>query len=207
MVFGGQLQPGELLPSRKELAEQFEVGISTIHEAIKSLAAVGLVDSRPGKGTWVRHDALDVVLPPSLIINRFGQIDVESIYEARLMLEVTLAELAAQRAAPEEVAAMWAALEASQAVMADDEAFMKADWDFHMAVAKAARNVLIESFYHLSRQLLREFIQDAISLPGVREQASQLHIQQAKAIEQHDVERARQIAQDHMLYIKERMML
>jgi GntR family transcriptional repressor for pyruvate dehydrogenase complex len=207
MVFGGQLQPGELLPSRKELAEQFDVGISTIHEAIKSLAAVGLVDSRPGKGTWIRHDALDVVLPPSLITSRFGQIDVESIYEARLMLEVTLAELAAQRATPEDVAAMWAALEASQAVMADDEAFMKADWDFHMAVAKAARNVLIESFYHLSRQLLREFIQDAISLPGVREEASQLHIQQAKAIEQHDVERARQIALDHMLYVKERMML
>jgi DNA-binding FadR family transcriptional regulator len=207
MVLSGQLEPGDFLPSRKELAEQFGVGISTIHEAIKSLDAVGLVDSRPGKGTWIRQDALDGVLHPSLITNRFGQIDAETIYEARLMLEVTLAELAAQRATPEDVAAMRAALETSQAVIADDEAFLQADWDFHMAVAKAARNILIESFYHLSRRLLQEFIQDAISLPRVREEASQLHIEQVKAIEQHDVERARQIALDHMLYVKDRMML
>ncbi len=207
MVLSGQLAPGDFLPSRKELAQQFGVGISTIHEAIKSLDAVGLVDSRPGKGTWIRQDALDGVLHPSLITNRFGQIDAETIYEARLMLEVTLAELAAQRATPEDVAAMRAALETSQAVIADDEAFLQADWDFHMAVAKAARNILIESFYHLSRRLLQEFIQDAISLPRVREEASQLHIEQVKAIEQHDVERARQIALDHMLYVKDRMML
>jgi DNA-binding FadR family transcriptional regulator len=207
MVLSGQLEPGDFLPSRKELAEQFGVGISTIHEAIKSLDAVGLVDSRPGKGTWIRQDALDGVLHPSLITNRFGQIDAETIYEARLMLEVTLAELAAQRATPEDVAAMRAALETSQAVIADDEAFLQADWDFHMAVAKAARNILIESFYHLSRRLLQEFIQDAISLPRVREEASQLHIEQVEAIEQHDVELARQIALDHMLYVKDRMML
>ncbi len=52
---------------------------------------------------------------PSLITNRFGQIDVETIYEAPLMLEVTMAELAAQRAMPEEVAAS----ESSQSVVAD----------------------------------------------------------------------------------------
>lgn len=207
MILGGQLQPGELLPARKELADQFGVGISTIHEAIKSLAVVGLVDSRPGKGTWVRHDALESVIHPSIITNRFGQIDAETIYEARLMLEVTLAELAAQRATPEDVEAMWVALKTGQAVMADDNAFLRADWDFHMSVAKAAHNVLIESFYHLSRKLLQGFIQEAISLPGVREEASQLHIEQARAIEQHDVEKARQIALNHMLYVKERMLI
>ena len=207
MVYSGELQPGEFLPSRKELAEQFDVGISTIHEAIKSLAAVGLVDSRPGKGTWIRPGALENVIDPSLITNRFGQVDVETIYEARLMLEVELAGLAAQRATSEDIQAMWAALEASQSVMSDDQEFMKADWDFHMAVAKAARNVLIESFYHLSRQLLREFIQDAIGRPGVREEALQLHIEQAKAIERHDVARARDIAHGHMLYVKDRMLL
>lgn len=207
MVFNGQLQPGEYLPSRRELAEQYGVGISTIHEAIQSLATVGLVDSRPGKGTWIRHDALDSVIHPSVITNRFGQIDVEAIYEARLMLEVTLAELAAQRATPEDVEAMWAALESGQEMMANDEAFLRADWDFHMAVANAAHNILIESFYHLSRKLLQDFIKEAISLPGVREQASGLHVEQAKAIEQHDVEKARQIALDHMLYVKDRMLI
>ena len=57
MIFTGQIKPGELLPTRKELAAQFGVGIATVHEAIKSLGAVGLVESRPGKGTWVSHNA------------------------------------------------------------------------------------------------------------------------------------------------------
>ena len=100
MIFSGQIKPGELLPPRKELAARFGVGTSTIHAAVKSLDAVGLLESRPGKGTWVRHDALDSVIRPAIITNRFGQIDVETIYEARLMLEVSLAEMAAQKATP-----------------------------------------------------------------------------------------------------------
>jgi GntR family transcriptional repressor for pyruvate dehydrogenase complex len=205
MIFTGQIQPGELLPSRKELAARFGVGISTIHEAITSLATVGLVRSRPGKGTWVRQDALDSVIHPSTITNRFGQIDVETIYEARLVMEVALAELAARKATPEDIKEIWAALEAQKDAIRNDEEFVKADWDFHLAVAKAGHNVLLQTFYHLSRELLLDFIKDAIRLPNVKEEASQYHILQAEAIEQRDVEKARQAALDHMLYVKERI--
>ena len=90
MIFTGQIKPGELLPTRKELAAQFGVGIATVHEAIKSLGAVGLVESRPGKGTWVSHNALQSVIHPSMILNRFGPIDVYAVYEARMALEVAL---------------------------------------------------------------------------------------------------------------------
>lgn len=206
MIFSGQIEPGEFLPSRKELAAQFGVGIATIHEAIKSLAAVGLVASRPGKGTWVRQDALDGVIHPSVIINRFGSVDAETVYEARLIMEVALAELAAQKATREDIREIWAALKAAQEVIPDDEKFVKADWDFHLAVAKAGKNVLLQAFYHLARELLLAFIRDAIRLPNVKEEASQYHMMQAKAIEQGDIGMARQAALDHMLYIKERLL-
>ena len=97
MIFSGQLKPGQLLPSRKEMAAQYGVGMATIHEAVKSLDAVGLVESRPGKGTWVSQSALDSVIHPSMIRNRFGTIDARAVYEARFMLEVSLAELAAEK--------------------------------------------------------------------------------------------------------------
>ncbi len=205
MIFDGEIKPGELLPPRKELAAQFGVGISTIHEAVKSLDAVGLVESRPGKGTWVRPNALESVIHPSLITNRFGQIDVETIYEARLMLEVALAELAAQKASPEDIEAMWSAFDAAQDVIDDNEEFARLDWNFHMAIAKAGHNVLIETFYHLSRELLLEFVIDVIKLPLVKEDASEYHRVQAEAIARHDVEAARKAAYDHMLYLKRRM--
>jgi GntR family transcriptional regulator, transcriptional repressor for pyruvate dehydrogenase complex len=206
MIFSGEIKPGELLPSRKELAEQFDVGISTIHEAVQSLSTVGLVESRPGKGTWVRHNALESVIHPSIIINRFGEIDAETIYEARLFIEMALAELAARKATPEDVEQIWAALSEAHKVIADDEDFVSADWDFHLAIAEAAHNKLLQAFYHLARELLLDFIEDAIRLPNVKEEATEYHVTQAQAIEQHDPEKARQAALDHMLYVKERLM-
>jgi len=206
MIFNGEIKPGELLPSRKELAEQFGVGISTIHEAVQSLSTVGLVESRPGKGTWVHQDALKSVIHPSIITNRFGEIDADTIYEARMFIEVALAELAARKATTEDIERIWAALSEAQEVIADDEGFVSADWDFHLAIAEAAHNELLQAFYHLARELLLDFIRDAISLPNVKEEATAYHVAQAKAIEQHDFERARQAALDHMLYVKERLM-
>jgi DNA-binding FadR family transcriptional regulator len=58
----------------------------------------------------------------------------------------------------------------------------------------------------LARELLLDFIQDAISLPNVKEEATEYHVAQARAIEEHDAEKARQAALDHMLYVKERLM-
>ena len=205
MIFSGQIKPGELLPSRKELASQFGVGIATIHEAIKSLNAVGLVESRPGKGTWVSQNALQSVIHPSMILNRFGPIDIYAVYEARMALEVALAELAAEKATPEEIAQMMAHLEAAQKVIAEDDEFVRVDWDFHMTVANATHNVLLQAFYNLSRELLLELIRDVIRLPLVKQEASQLHMIEAQAIAAHDVDAAREAARRHMLYVKQKM--
>ena len=205
MIFAGQIKPGDLLPSRKDLAAQFGVGIATIHEAVKSLDAVGLVESRPGKGTWVSHNALESVIHPSMIRNRFGPIDVYAVYEARMALEVALAELAAEKATPQEIEQMLSHLAAAQKVIADDDEFVREDWDFHMTVARATHNVLLEAFYNLSRELLIELIRDVIRIPLVKQEASQLHLEEAQAIAAHDVDAAREAARRHMLYIKHRM--
>jgi GntR family transcriptional regulator, transcriptional repressor for pyruvate dehydrogenase complex len=203
MIFTGQIKPGEMLPPRKVLAVQFAVGIATVHEAVKSLGAVGLLESRPGKGTWVSANALDSIIHPSMILNRFGTIDAMTIYEARLVLEVAIAELAAEKATPDEVQKMIAALDAAHKVIDDDEAFVQADWGFHLLVAQATHNVLLEAFYNLSREMLLEFIRDVIRQPPVRHEGSRLHRVQVDAIARHDVEGARQAAREHMVYLKQ----
>jgi GntR family transcriptional regulator, transcriptional repressor for pyruvate dehydrogenase complex len=205
MIFTGQIKPGELLPTRKELADQFGVGIATIHEAVKSLDAVGLVESRPGKGTWVSHNALQSVIHPDMILNRFGPIDLRSVYEARMALEVSLAELAAKKATEEEIGRMYQYLEDAQKVIEDDGEFVRVDWDFHMTVAQATHNVLLQAFYTLSRELLIELITDVIKLPLVKEEASAIHRDQADAIARHDVEGAAAAARKHMLYLQKKM--
>jgi GntR family transcriptional regulator, transcriptional repressor for pyruvate dehydrogenase complex len=203
MIFTGQIKPGEMLPPRKILAVQFAVGIATIHEAVKSLAAVGLLESRPGKGTWVSSNALISVINPSMILNRFGTIDAMTIYEARLVLEVAIAGLAAEKATPNEVQQMSAALDAARQVIDDDDAFVQADWKFHLLVAQATHNVLLQAFYNLSREMLLEFIRDVIRLPHVRQEGSRIHRVQVEAISRQDVEGAQKAAREHMFYLKQ----
>mgnify|MGYP001131815656 CR=1 FL=1 len=62
MILDGQIQPGEYLPSQKDLAARFGVGLSTIHEAVQVLVAGGLLQARPGKGTWVNPEFTPVTV-------------------------------------------------------------------------------------------------------------------------------------------------
>jgi GntR family transcriptional repressor for pyruvate dehydrogenase complex len=201
MILQGDVVPGEYLPSRKDLAAQFGVGVSTIHEAIQALAAVGLVASHPGKGTWVRDDALDTLIHPIEVEGRMGELDARLVYEARSVIEVALAELAAERATLDDLEAIWGALEAMEAARHDSAAFVEADLAFHLAVAAAGHNRLLEQFYHLSRRLLSDVIAGWIEQQGVKEASIRIQRRIAAAIEQGDADRARVAALDHMGYI------
>jgi GntR family transcriptional regulator, transcriptional repressor for pyruvate dehydrogenase complex len=95
LIFSGEIGPGEFLPSRKELAARFGVGISTVHEAVQALTAVGLLTSRPGKGTWVRRDAFETLIHPAAGETRLGELEARRLCEARAVIEAALTELAA----------------------------------------------------------------------------------------------------------------
>ncbi len=201
MILTGEIQPGEFLPTRKELAAQFGVGLSTVHEAIQALSAVGMLASRPGKGTWVREDVLDTLIHPAAVQTRLGELNARQVYEARFVIEVALTEFAAERAAPEDIKRIWDAVKAMEATIADDEAFVKADLEFHLAVARAGHNELLEQFYHLSRKLLSKVIAEMIKLPNVKQDSIRLQRAIAQAIEQREPGKARQTAVDHMEYV------
>ena len=205
MILSGQLKPGEFLEPQKALADQFGVGLSTVRESIQVLAAVGLVESHPGKGTWVRQDALNTAFNSSVVKTRLGVLNAQQVYEARLVIEVGLTRFAAERATAEEIETIWQAQRDMEAasVLADEERFVKADLDFHLAVAKAGHNHLLEQFYHLVRDLLSEVITEMVVLPNVKEESIVLQRAIAQAIEAKDTQRAQAEAQKHMQYIED----
>lgn len=103
-VLSGEMQPGEALPSERRLAEVLGVSRPAVREALKRVAAAGLVEVRQGDSTTVRdfrrHAGLDLL--PKLLL-RAGELDVSvarSILEARLHNGPKVAELAAGRRAP-----------------------------------------------------------------------------------------------------------
>lgn len=201
MILSGALRPGDPLPARKALATRFHVGVSTVNEAVQALATVGFVQSRAGKGTWVRADALETPIHPFVLSSRLGNADTRDVQHARAVIEVALAELAARRATDQDIEEITAAIAAME-VAENDEAYVNADLRFHLAIANASHNDLLKQFYHLSRKILSELIAELASQPEVKPAGLRIQKQIANAVCNHDPRRARHAAVGHMRHVQ-----
>ena len=201
MIVGGQLRPGEFLPPQRDLAARLGVGASTMREAVQTLIAVGLLQAHPGKGTWVREDAGAGLIHPEAVRARLGELNARSLAEARSVVEVALTELAATRATAEDLARIRAAMTAMRENATDLPAFIRADFEFHLAIADAGHNELLAQFYHLTRSLFKEVSYELISLPMVQDESIEIQAAVLQAIEARDPQGARQAAEAHMQYI------
>lgn len=98
-IKSGLYTPGELLPTEQELSQEFNVSRNCIRETIKCLNVGGLVYSRPGKGTYLTHDASKIVSDSTNPIIDFGTLNsLSELTELRLLIEPEAAAMAAQRA-------------------------------------------------------------------------------------------------------------
>ena len=98
MLRSGEFRPGSRLPSEWQLVEQLGVGRSAIREGIRELAALGVVDVQPGRGTFVRSIRPDLILRMGVIGSEADRAMVREFLEVRLILEPESAALAAVRA-------------------------------------------------------------------------------------------------------------
>lgn len=191
LIWKGEILPGDLLPSQHELAAQFGVGLSTIREAIKGLTFVGLVEARAGRGTRVLPDALKILNDSTLMKASLGSIEAEQVNEARLAIEGTLTQLAANRATPEDIVDIEKAFQEMQDSVKDDLEFVRADIRFHMAVARASKNDILMQTYMLISRLLEEVVRQADELPGGKDRALTNHARILQGIKDHKPEVAR----------------
>ncbi len=97
-----ELTPGRKLPSEKELMNAFQVGRSTVREALHSLVTLRLVEVRPGKGYYVRETGL-IATGRDLVRFSVSEKDFLDVMEAQEEIEPRIAHLAAQRALPEDL--------------------------------------------------------------------------------------------------------
>ena len=197
-IIAGEWQPGDYLPPQKALATELGVGVSTIREATQVLVSMGMVESRPGKGTWVRERPAEDDAPAGTLRLRLSELQASTVFETRLVIEVPMTEYAAERATAEDIAAIQYALEEMERAIADIDVFARADLAFHLAVARASHNDLLAQFYQLASQLLADVIEELDRLPGVQEEAMAAHRSLARAIERHDVQGARESALGHL---------
>ncbi|MBM3725259.1 MAG: FadR family transcriptional regulator [Acidobacteria bacterium] len=158
LIDSGTLRPGDRMPAEKQLCVQFGVGRTSVREALKSLAVMGLVEARAGDGTFVldgggRHPQR--VFQWGLLLDPKVTAD---LIETRVMLESGNASLAAEKASPADIARMTAALKGMKAAVADPAAYLEQDLLFHEAVAQATHNSILRSLLSTTRAYLQEWI-------------------------------------------------
>ncbi|AFC28324.1 GntR family transcriptional regulator [Paenibacillus mucilaginosus 3016] len=153
-IVSGQLQPGDKLPSAKELSERYEVGRSTVREALSALKAMGLVEIHQGEGSYVRAiEADDVGLPEfdSLLMSRETVLE---LIEARQALEISNAALAAVKRTDADLAKFEEVLRRMEASPGDEVEGEQTDIAFHLTLAEATHNsILVRMIDSISSQM------------------------------------------------------
>jgi GntR family transcriptional repressor for pyruvate dehydrogenase complex len=142
-IQSGKLKPGTALPSQRELAKMFKVGLGSVREAIKILDVMGYLDVIRGKGTFVADDATHSDKQVSKLDKALEAVSLANIMKARQVVECACARLAADAADPESIERLKGLTMAMEASFHDKKAFYELDFDFHVAVAEATNNKVL----------------------------------------------------------------
>ena len=203
------LEPGDRLGREEDLASIFGVSRPTLREALKLLSTGTRIRSSkgPGGGIFVANTAEDGVqqgLSDAIaMMLETGVISLEELLDARILLEVPLAGLAAYNTDQKTVERLRAALAAEKESAEDFEAFIAADREIHDAVAAAAENRIIQAItgwvLEVLQPSLAEQLSDALITSAVIEQHEAL----LEAIERGDGPLAERAMKDHLLYLRD----
>lgn len=144
-ISSGEFKVGQKLPTEPELMKTYGVGRSTIREAIRILSNLGLLNVQQGVGTFVERQTST----SEPIDQRFKRADIQDLDEIRKMLEIKIAEKAAHNRTEEDILTIKNHL-ADRKITAKDgklEECIKADLNFHIAIAQASKNEILADLY------------------------------------------------------------
>jgi GntR family transcriptional repressor for pyruvate dehydrogenase complex len=193
--------PGEKLPSEAELCKAFNVGRSTLREALKSLSFIGMIRIRAGGGSYVAEQR-SKYRDGSLLMTK-GLLNTDKVMndfcEVRLLIEAEIASLCAQRATEEDLNDL-EAIVSEMAVSINDSGarFSELDLKFHMAIATASKNAILTELLEHIREGLQELIDKSLLLPAGRELAYKQHRALLEFLKQRNPSRARTSVRAHL---------
>jgi DNA-binding FadR family transcriptional regulator len=196
-IVGGEWAVGDKLPGETTLAAQLGIGRSTIREAVRTLAGLGMLESRQGAGVFLRS-----ATPPDQWPRVLEAEAILHVVEVRNAVEIEAARLAAQRRDAVDVAALRQALDGrTAAAHSGDAAFVDADIAVHRAVVVAAHNPVLSELFETFVPRLRAALIELIAVldlhPPSQPDADE-HRMLVDAIEAGDAEAAVRISRAHL---------
>jgi GntR family transcriptional repressor for pyruvate dehydrogenase complex len=201
MIHRGELRSGDRLPPERDLAKLLGVSRPTLRAGIRSLAAVGVLQSRQGAGTFVvKADG-----PPSLdssplrLMASLHGFTSGEMFEARKSLEMAIAGLAAERATGEQMASMAEAIAGMYASLDNPEQFLVHDMSFHQSVASASGNRILTSLMNMVATILYDVRSKTVKRARDLKESAEMHFHVYRAVRDRNPEAARNAMRDHLM--------
>ena len=206
-MFTGKLQAGDKLPTERELAERFETSRASVREALRTLEPEGLI--RIKKGVVGGIFIADVDHRPAAksfqTLLQLRKVSIQQIAEVRLMFEPQVARLAAERANPDDLRQLEEEIDKMSAAVKDKELPRFYDLKFHLLIARAARNpileVLAESMLGVASRTISELHPSRDTLRHVLSR----HRKVFDAVQRRDSNAAFEAMQEHILDVETRL--
>lgn len=192
-ILSGRYTPGEKLPTQRHMAEEYDVNMATVREAVKKLEQLRLVETRHGDAMrvrdWRRYGSLDLV---AHMLFGAGALDIEifaNVLEARRLLMAECARLAANRRTPEQSKRI-SRLAHRLAGESDIQAAQAIDFEFYEEIAEASGNLVFSMILNTTRDLYLQNAALFTAVVGDRDRLLPLYEAVSKAIEGGDADAA-----------------
>ncbi|MGP3991696.1 FadR/GntR family transcriptional regulator [Streptomyces sp. 3N207] len=199
LIAEGRLNPGQRLPTERDLAAQLGVSRSSMREAVRALTFMGVLEARHGSGVYVTQlDAGDLLESLGVVADLSRGPQLGELLEVRKILESTATALAAARIDAEQLAEVERHLRAMDATD-DIEAILAHDLAFHRAIAQAAGNDTMAAVLEgLSSRTFRARVWRGFQEEGAIDRTRREHASIYRALVDQDPESARTTAAAHV---------
>src|SRR5262245_5809687 len=180
----GLWPPGSQIPTESELVEMLGVGRGVIREALATLKAFGLIDSKAGRGTFVTGNPAELVT----WVLTIGS-DNRELLEARYGIDAWINYLAARRATPEDITRISELAEQIEQAVAENKSvdeIVILDGEFHDAMANATHNSVLARLSVIMAASLARSRRANISSTALLDEALHSHRELVEAVQAHD---------------------
>ena len=201
LISEGTLKPGDRLPPERELIKQFGVSRPSLREALHSLVAMGFLEVKQSKRTFVKSVASERMEDPLALLIKTDTQKIFDLIEVRKAMEAWGATQAAQRATEEDIKRLESIIEEMEKAIEEGRDWDKEDADFHLAIAQATHNMvqihIMSTIYDLLRESAAKLFTDKTKIKKLLQQHSRI----VSAIKNHSGEKARERALEHLDYV------
>ena len=203
-ILSHRIQRGERLPSESDLAEIFGVSRGTIREALHILEHDGIVQIKkgPGGGIFLSDGNLLQVIDSIFFTMQWEQVSFPTLMEARKSLEDRIARLAALRADKQDLEEIEKILQKMESTGLGQGLFIQYDTDFHVALAKAAKNRILLMFMVALKELHNRVVDYSKLHESLFPVAIHYHREIWKAVKDGDPEKAANVMAEHLEYFE-----